>query len=134
MNEILANLMVVLDEEHAHAVVEHRRFTIKKPLTAYAAKLLAGKLAAWGNANEAADIMIERCWRGFEVEWMRRASGKNGRRTFADVAMDRFNHGSAGFQGTDADAGIVPTDQRQPGPDGERLRIGGAGRIVPSHH
>lgn len=71
MNEILANLMTVLDEEHARAVVEHRRVTIKKPLTAYGAGRLAKKLAAWGDANEAADIMIDKLWQGFEVEWVR---------------------------------------------------------------
>lgn len=74
MSEILANLMTILDEEHARAIIEYRRVTIKKPLTAYGAKLLAGKLAAWGDPNEAADIMMERLWRGFEVEWMRKPS------------------------------------------------------------
>lgn len=69
MSEILANLLAVLDEEHARAIIEYRRVTIKKPLTAYGAKLLAGKLAAWGDPNEAADIMMDKLWQGFEVEW-----------------------------------------------------------------
>jgi len=68
---ILDALLSVLDEDHAYAVVEHRRVTIKKPLTAYGAKRLASKLAAWGDANEAADIMIDRLWQGFEPEWVR---------------------------------------------------------------
>lgn len=62
-------LMTVLDEEHANAVYEFRRVTKKAPLTEYAARRLAKKLAEWGDANEAADIMIDRCWQGFEVEW-----------------------------------------------------------------
>jgi len=68
---ILDALLAVLDEDHAHAVIEHRRVTIKKPLTVYGARRLASKLAAWGDANEAADIMIDRLWQGFEVEWVR---------------------------------------------------------------
>lgn len=68
---ILDALLTVLDEEHARAIIEHRRVTIKKPLTAYGASRLAKKLAAWGNANEAADIMIDKVWQGFEVEWVK---------------------------------------------------------------
>lgn len=72
MTPVKLALMSVLDEEHADAVIEHRRITIKKPLTAYAAGRLAKKLAAWGDANEAADIMIDRLWQGFEVDWASR--------------------------------------------------------------
>lgn len=72
MSAVLDALRTVLDEEHARAVVEHRRVTMKRPLTEYAARKLAKKLAAWGDANEAADIMIERVWQGFEVEWAAR--------------------------------------------------------------
>lgn len=71
MSGILENLMTVLDEEHARAVVEHRRTTIKKPLTAFGAKLLAKRLAEWGDPNEAAEIMIERCWQGFQIAWVK---------------------------------------------------------------
>lgn len=74
MNEILKNLMAGgLDEERAHAVIEHRARTIKKPLTAYAAKLLVKRLAEWGDPNEAADIMIEKVWQGFDTSWVRNA-------------------------------------------------------------
>jgi hypothetical protein len=68
---ILDALLAVLDAERAEAVIEHRRITIKKPLTVYGAQRLASKLAAWGNANEAADIMIDRCWQGFEPDWVK---------------------------------------------------------------
>ena len=71
MSDVLKVLMTVLDQEHAEAVVAHRRTTIKKPLTAYAAKLLAKRLAEWPDANEAADIMIEKCWQGFNRTWVR---------------------------------------------------------------
>jgi hypothetical protein len=67
---VLANLMTVLDEEHALAVIEYRRVTIKAPLTAFAAKILAKRLAEFGDANAAAEIMIERVWRGFNASWV----------------------------------------------------------------
>ncbi len=68
---ILDALMMVLDEDHAVAVIAHRKVTIKKPLTEHAAKLLAKRLAEWGDANAAADIMVERCWQGFDSSWVR---------------------------------------------------------------
>jgi hypothetical protein len=68
---ILDALMAVMDEEHARALIEYRRVTIKMPLTEYGAKRLAAKLSAWGDANEAADIMIDRLWRGFEPSWVK---------------------------------------------------------------
>lgn len=74
MNEILRNLMTVLDREHAEAVIEHRSVTIKKKLTPFAAKLLAKRFAEWGDANEAAEMMIERCWQGFDPAWARNAA------------------------------------------------------------
>jgi hypothetical protein len=63
-------LMSVLDEDHALAVIEHRRVTIKKPLTVFAARLLAKRFAAWGDPNEAAEIMIEKVWQGFDPSWV----------------------------------------------------------------
>lgn len=74
MNEILRNLMTVLDEEHALAIIEHRAVTIKKKLTPFAAKLLARRFSEWGDANAAAEMMIERCWQGFDPAWARNAA------------------------------------------------------------
>ncbi|TGR82328.1 hypothetical protein EN866_34860 [Mesorhizobium sp. M2D.F.Ca.ET.223.01.1.1] len=85
---ILDELLRVLDEDHAHAVIEHRRVTIRKPLTAYGAKRLASKFAAWGDANEAADIMIDRLWQGFECEWVKDRRRPQGRRNHIDAALD----------------------------------------------
>lgn len=86
---ILDALMSVLDERHARAVIEHRRVTIKKPLTTYAADRLAKKLAAWGDANDAADIMIDRCWQGFDAGWVRdRIPPASSRRTAIDAVRD----------------------------------------------
>lgn len=70
-NGVMEALLCCLDHEHAHAIIEHRRFTIRKPLTVYAAKLLAKRFAEWGDGNEAADMMIERSWQGFDASWVR---------------------------------------------------------------
>lgn len=65
----LAVLATVLDEERAKAVIEHRKKR-RAPLTAHAAKLLAGKFAKCPNANDAADAMIANGWQGFEPQWL----------------------------------------------------------------
>ena len=62
-------LLRVLDEEHAAAVIEHRQ-RIRKPLTAYAARLLAKEFAKCRDPNAAADYMILHGWQGFEAAWM----------------------------------------------------------------
>jgi len=69
--DVIDELCAVLDMDHAEAVMEHRRITIKKPLTKMAAKLLAKRFAEWGDANEAAEIMIEKAWQGFERAWVK---------------------------------------------------------------
>lgn len=92
---LLDALMPTLDEDHALAVIDHRRVTIKKPLTTFAARLLAKRFAAWGDPNEAAEIMIEKCWQGFDPSWVR--DRRPGQRTHIDAARDF--HGSAGIFG-----------------------------------
>lgn len=67
----LDELSFVLDLDHAIAVIDFRKVTIKKPLTAFGAKLLAKQLSAWPSPNEAAEIMIEKCWRGFKPQWVK---------------------------------------------------------------
>jgi hypothetical protein len=88
-NAILHELLRVLDEDRALAVIDHRKVTIKKPLTVHAAKLLAKRLAAWGDANAAADLMIERCWQGFDASWVRDRSPP--RRPPANSVVDAMN-------------------------------------------
>ena len=56
--------------ETAIGVVDHRK-SIKRPLTVYAAKLLAKQFAMCGNPQAAADHMILRGWQGFKVSWLR---------------------------------------------------------------
>ena len=69
-------LLKVLDASHAAAVIDHRQ-RIKHPLTAYAAKLLAGKFAKCPNPNAAADAMVANGWQGFEGSWMQGRSEMN---------------------------------------------------------
>jgi len=64
-----SELLSVLDDDHAAAVVEHRQ-RIRKPLTANAAKLLAGKFRQCADPNAAADAMIVNGWQGFEPQWL----------------------------------------------------------------
>jgi hypothetical protein len=130
---ILDVLLTVLDEEHAIGVMDHRKVK-KVPLTALAAKILVKQFALCADPNAAAEEMINRGWTGFKADWMRKPSGKAGRRTFADVAMDRFNNGAAGVSRNDAHVGEFSSNERQPGSDSERLRIGGPRPVLPSHH
>lgn len=62
-------LEIVLDAERAQAVIDHRQ-RIRKPLTAHAAKLLAGKFAKVADPNAAADAMVANGWQGFEPQWL----------------------------------------------------------------
>lgn len=83
-------LLRVLDTVHANAVIDHRQ-RIRKPLTAYAATLLAKQLSAWRDANEAADLMIANGWQGFRPEWVRedhRRQASGGRRSVASAANE----------------------------------------------
>lgn len=60
-----SELEKVLSPDLADAVIEHRQ-RLRKPLTARAAKLLAGKL----RSDADAEAMIANGWTGFEPEWL----------------------------------------------------------------
>lgn len=132
MSEILANLMAVLDEEHARAVVDHRK-TKKCALTAFAAKLLAKEFVKCPDPNAAAEEMIIRGWTGFRADWMRKAARTTGRRTVFDVAMEKFN-GSESLSGSRRDVEQLPGQQQQSRPDDGNLRIGFTGAFSRGHH
>lgn len=76
-SSVKSELMRVLDEDHAQAVIEHRR-AIKKAMTPHAAKLLAAKFAKCPNPNAAADVMIANGWQGFEPEWVANVASPRG--------------------------------------------------------
>lgn len=102
--EIVDALMAVLDEEHAHAVVDHRR-AIKRPMTLHAARLLAKQFARCEDPNEAADEMILRGWQAFKPEWIRDRNMQR-RPNYAESARSIIN-GSEGLFGSGHDVQLV---------------------------
>jgi len=95
MSELLDILSPVLGDELAEAIIEHRRCTVKKPLTAYAAKLQVKEYLKTGDPKAAAEMQILRSWQAIRADWYFREIAKEsrpinstGRRTIADVARD----------------------------------------------
>lgn len=63
-------LLTVLSERDADDVIEHRRVTIKKPLTRRAAEILVREFVRFGDPARAVEIMHEKAWQGFKAEWV----------------------------------------------------------------
>lgn len=127
---ILDALLASLDEEHALAVLDHRK-TKKCALTAFAAKLLAKQFALCPDPNAAAEEMIIRGWTGFKAEWMRKAAPKTGPRNFVDAAMDRINGRNSGNHTAPQ---RLPNGQEQPGSDTGHIRTGYGVPFATSRH
>lgn len=70
-SEMLAALCLVLDRDHAAALIRHRA-ELHKPLTLQAARLLAVKFARCADPAAAVDTMIANGWQGFEPHWLDR--------------------------------------------------------------
>lgn len=64
-------LLTALSEQDADDVIEHRRITIRKPLTTRGAQIMVKQMLLYGDPAKAVETMISKCWRGFEAEWMR---------------------------------------------------------------
>jgi hypothetical protein len=75
----LSRLRVVLDDDHARAVIDHRQ-RLRKPLTEHAAKLLADKFRRCPDPNAAADAMIANGWLRVELEWLDKPPARAGPR------------------------------------------------------
>lgn len=90
-------LLAVLTDEWAGAVLDHRQ-KIRKPLTAKAAELLAKAFDATGDPNGAAQMMIERGWQGFKLEWWQNDRNKpqNNRTSGGDAKLDALRFGLDG--------------------------------------
>lgn len=90
-------LLVVLTDEWAGAVLDHRQ-KIRKPLTAKAAELLAKAFNSTGDPNGAAQMMIERGWQGFKLEWWQNDRNKpqNNRTAGGDAKLDALRFGLDG--------------------------------------
>lgn len=70
---------------------------------------------------------------GWDDEWASVPRETNQKRTFTDVAKDRFN-GTASVSRTHSNVGGLSAEVGQPGPDSERLRIGGGWSDAASRH
>lgn len=64
-------LLTVLSEQDADDVIEHRRITIRKPLTTRAAQIMVREMVRFGNPAQAVEIMIAKAWQGFNADWVR---------------------------------------------------------------
>ncbi|MBB3313657.1 hypothetical protein FHT78_005451 [Rhizobium sp. BK196] len=119
-----SELMVVLDPIHVDAVFEHRQ-RIGKPLTAHAAKLLAGKFARCADPNSAADAMIANGWQGFEPEWLDNRTMPRGQpppQREPDLA-DLFNAKAREFRDYDDDGRTIETSYEHRDFDGPRQAL-----------
>jgi hypothetical protein len=129
-------LETCLDHAHAEAVIEHRQ-RMRRPLTAHAARLLAGKFGRTGDPNASADAMIANGWQGFEPAWLTKKHDPPSRkRNFVDAALDRINghDDTASLFDDHRDAERLPTGRQQPRSAAEDLRSGAEGHRKPGHH
>jgi hypothetical protein len=129
---ILDALLASLDEEHATAILDHRK-TKKCPLTPFAAKLLAKQFALCPDPNAAAEEMIIRGWTGFKADWLRKPAKSAGRRTLLDSVMEDIDERRSNV-GNSQDEKQFRANGGQSRPDTRHLQIGFAGPIVPSRH
>lgn len=94
--DIMEILSPVLGPELAAAIIEHRSRTLKKPLTAYAARIQVKEYLKTGNPVDAAEMQILRGWRAIKSDWYFNekareagsADANTGRRTLVDAARD----------------------------------------------
>lgn len=96
-------LEIVLDAEHAQAVIEHRQ-RLRKPLTERAAKMLASDLVKFPDPNAAADLMVKKGWLSIDPTW----SSAQPRGSPAPLTMNDF-----------LGAVIDQQERRNAGPDAE---------------
>lgn len=86
-------LLEVLDKKHAKALIDHRK-RMKKPLSEIAAERLTSKLSEARDANAAVELMLERGWVGFDIEWkdaekLRKKEYVSGpKRTWAEIKAE----------------------------------------------
>lgn len=111
----LSRLEVVLDQERARSVVDHRQ-RIRKPLTERAAKLLADKFARCRDPNAAADAMVSNGWQGFEPEWMDRptARGSPAVVPMKDTAANAARRRIEAIENARRQSGFGALDDHQP--------------------
>lgn len=67
--EIMDILSPILGDELAAAIIDHRKRTVKKPLTVYAAKLQVQEYIKTGEPIAAAEMQILRGWQAIRADW-----------------------------------------------------------------
>ena len=72
-----SELAKAIGNELAAEVVDHRN-RMRKPLTPQSAARLAEQFVATGKPQEAARMMIDRAWQGFNREWFENARARDG--------------------------------------------------------
>jgi len=108
-------LETTVEADLAEELIKHRQ-RLRKPMTDFAAKLLAKKLAACPDPNAAAEMMIEKGWQSIEPSWVQntqqRAIGNQSRSVgsvFSSlVAQMENNDGVRRIQSSDSVRQDVP--------------------------
>ena len=68
-----SDLMAVLDDKYAQAVIDHRKAK-RAPLTEHAARVFLKSLSTCADKYAAIDMMIERNWTTIKQEWIDNAT------------------------------------------------------------
>lgn len=79
-------LETAVDGERAGELIKHRQ-RLRKPLTDYAAKLLAKKLALCPDPNAAAEMMIEKGWQSIEPGWVQNSQQRSSGQRMSNLDM-----------------------------------------------
>lgn len=123
----LAVLSECMSEQTARDLIAHRQ-KLRKPLTARAAKLLAKDFVAFGNPEEAAEMMIKNGWQGFHPSWVSNqtragpaANGKGGMASLLAKSLGLKNGRES--RDTDEALHVLPVHNRV-----ERGNVGDDGR------
>lgn len=108
-------LLTVLSEADALDVLEHRRVTIRKPMTTRAAQIMVKQMLIYGDPAKAVETMIAKCWRGFEAEWMNGLPRSTNRLDAAQNLIARINEQDREdirHQGDHRDVQLLPSAAR----------------------
>jgi hypothetical protein len=98
-NAVRELLLECLPSGTADALIAHRE-TIRMALSVHTARHLLVQFKATGNPADAADMMVSRGWRGFQIEWYEREKSNGTNKSVHDAArrlQDRVHSGQVSF-------------------------------------
>lgn len=110
-------LMRVLSEEMADALIEHRK-GMKASLTSAAAKALAKQFEKHADPDACVSMMLERGWRGFNIDWMH----QDGKKDRTNARTDRNANWLTALNGEPERPDFIDGDYEVVGADA-RLRV-----------